>query len=1213
MKNLILTSIVILTILSGCQETQKGSGENLALNPDKPISPWVFRSVLDVKPRMITIALDDETYAAFSTQTGRLYKVWNGEVDFDGAVYTTAHGPQPEAIGNAYLVDSLDTTPWQIKNGDELITPSFQYKGHKFTRGSVALNYELSWDGNKTMVSEWVGPESNTIGKGLKRSFSVENVPAGMQVMTALNVASIKTKDDIITNGTFNIDGFGSDELDGEKSMNINGSLTLQNDGPTDLSINFSTPILTDPLADVVDDRPLGAQLIAKSDCKSCHNLERQTIGPSYKDIAKKYENTEDNRNTLIEKITTGGSGVWGAQVMSPHPNTPREDIAEMVGYIMSLDAAEEEEFLATQAVAAPEDLDYVYSKVEVDSEDMLPGLLIEVSVFEKDLFVLDDMKEDGTTVYHSTIPNIHLTDDQLSMLESNFGAIFTGYLRIPSKGLYTLRLVSDDGSRMFLNDSLVIDNDGQHGADAVDAELALEQGIHKLKVEYFQGYGGRNVSMQWNYGGEFTPIPPTALGYNKNDAPSNMSVSFQEDKNIPGHRSLLTAVHPSFDLTQARSELFTPRVAGMDFLSDGRLVVSTWDPEGSVYIVDGVQSGNPEMITEKRIAAGLAEPLGLKVVNDEIYILQKQELTKLVDLDGDEMIDEYQTISNDWRVSANFHEFAFGLVYEDGYFYGTLATAINPGGASTQPQIQDRGRIVKISEADGSVEFIAQGLRTPNGIGIGHKGEMFIADNQGDWLPASKIVHVQEGAFYGSRSVDFEGTANLTEQKPVVWLPQDEVGNSPSTPMYLNVGPYEDQMIHGEVTNGGIKRVFVEEVDGQYQGALFRFVQGLEAGVNRLMWGPDGALYVGGIGSSGNWQQYGKLWYGLQRLKFNEKSTFEMLAVRAKSNGVEIEFTEPLKSGDGWNPESYLVQQWYYLPTEEYGGPKLDEKELDILSVNVSEDRKKVFLELDGMEEDHMIYIHLQESFVSDTGGELWTSECWYTMNSIPQNNPGFSRSNPDIAQGDNTLTDAEKAAGWRLLFDGETTAGWHIYNQEGMNSAWKVEDGALAFDKESEDGGDLITDDEFENFELELEWMIQDCGNSGIMYFVTESEEYGAPYLTGPEMQVLDNTCHPDAQYDTHKAGDLYDMKACEYIAVNPANTWNKVRLVANGNHIEHWLNGRKLVEFDRFTPEWDELIANSKFKDWEGFGMSKTGKIALQDHGDNVWFRNIKVREF
>ena len=583
------------------------------------------------------------------------------------------------------------------------------------------------------------------------------------------------------------------------------------------------------------------------------------------------------------------------------------------------------------------------------------------------------------------------------------------------------------------------------------------------------------------------------------------------------------------------------------------------------------------------------------------------------------EIIDEYQTLCNGWKVSANFHEFAFGLAYKDGYFYGTLATAIEPGGASTQPQIPDRGKVLKISKKDGSMEFLAHGLRTPNGIGLGVDDEIFVADNQGDWLPASKIVHVRKDAWFGSRSVDPEGTKKLKEALPVVWLPQDEIGNSPSTPLALNDGSYKGQMIHGEVTHGGVKRVFVEKVNGEYQGCVFRFIQGLEAGVNRLTWGPDGALYAGGIGSTGNWGHTGKLWYGLQRLKYNNKPAFEMLAVRAKSNGVEIEFTEALRPGEGWNVEDYLVRQWYYLPSPAYGGPKLNNKALKIRTATVFEEGKKVFLELEGMEPNHVLYVQVLNSPISAERRELWASEAWYTMNSIPENNPGFVSTAPPV-QAINTLSEVEKAAGWILLFDGKTTDGWRNFKKETIGKGWIIEDDALTLDAREKadgtwaatDGGDIITKEQYDNFELSLEWKIMNCGNSGIMYNVKEDEKYCCVWQTGPEMQVLDNSCHPDGKYTTHRAGDLYDMIECKEIAVLPAGSWNKARLIVNNGQAEHWLNGRKVVEYQLWDEQWDKMVKGSKFKEMPDFGKFKKGHISLQDHSDRVWYRNIKIRD-
>lgn len=218
----------------------------------------------------------------------------------------------------------------------------------------------------------------------------------------------------------------------------------------------------------------------------------------------------------------------------------------------------------------------------------------------------------------------------------------------------------------------------------------------------------------------------------------------------------------------------------------------------------------------------------------------------------------------------------------------------------------------------------------------------------------------------------------------PAVWLPQDEIGNSPSQPVLIPTGPYQGQMLHGEVTHGGLKRVFLEKINDAYQGCVFRFTQGLEAGVNRLAWGPENKLYVGGIGMVGNWGWQGKQ-YGLQALKFNDKITFEMLAVRAKADGIEIEFTEPLAQNQGLQAKDYLIQQWRYEPTPAYGGPKLDLQELPISEIKMSSDRKKVRLQIKGCKEKHVLYLQLSKDLQSESGQKLWTGDCWYTLNAIP------------------------------------------------------------------------------------------------------------------------------------------------------------------------------------------------------------------------------------
>jgi hypothetical protein len=214
------------------------------------------------------------------------------------------------------------------------------------------------------------------------------------------------------------------------------------------------------------------------------------------------------------------------------------------------------------------------------------------------------------------------------------------------------------------------------------------------------------------------------------------------------------------------------------------------------------------------------------------------------------------------------------------------------------------------------------------------------------------------------------------------------------------------------------------------------------------------------------------------------------------------------------------------------------------------------------------------------------------------------------------NTLTEKEKKEGWKLLFDGQTTAGWHNYNSDKIGPGWKVADGLLYLDaanKQSQpSGGDIITNGEFENFELILDWKIEPCGNSGIIFNVVEDPKYKNTFMTGPEMQVLDNACHPDAKIDKHRAGNLYDLIESKTVVVHPGGEWNQARIISNKGHLELWLNDNKQVETEMFTPEWEAMIKASKFKNMPDFGKARKGHIALQEHGNPVWFRNIKLRE-
>ena len=1215
---LLICSILlgIVTIWSCQSDSQQTTTQR-----ERPHYPWAFRSVLDQQARMLTLALDQDMWVAYKVGQGALYKAWKGGVNFDGPVYTTNHGPQPISIGDAYTINE-HAQPWRLTGA----TPSmYQYKGHTVLNDQVTLHHRVG-DGQAWVhVDETVDAYKDEGGMPiLDRTFKITHNPSKLSVVHVGNVHSIVVKEHLTTDGTIAWDSTSNYNFNNKELIEGHFSLTL-NPEVTSLKTKFiDSPTLLNPNNPEEDEAeessglPEGAKLIAKSDCKTCHNKNVKTIGPAYVDVAKRYKNTEENVAMLVSKVKLGGTGKWGNQIMNAHPDLAESQIKSMVEYIMSLDAGQPTELEEASGQAAVNQM-----KPSLATADgFIPGLATSIYRSPKAARLLPAQSSLGKPIMGGILPDLgNVQGGQFVGLEDYFALFAEGYLAIDSAGEYTFRLWSDDGSKLFIEDQEIINNDGLHGTESVEGTASLSKGLYKIRVEFFQGAGGKYLSLDYKGPGipQYVTIPRDAF-YHDYDADrfAGLSLPMAVVTKIPGDKRSLEAVHPAFTLSQARPKTFTPKVGGLDFFSDGRMAVSTWDAAGSVYIVTNAASGDPASMTATKIAEGLAEPLGLKVVDDTIFIMQKQEMTKLVDLNGDGSIDRFETLSDAWDVSANFHEFGFGLAYKDDHFYATLATAIEPGGASSQPQIQDRGKVVRVNRKTGETGFIASGLRTPNGIGIGYGGDIYVADNQGDWLPASKIVHVSQGDWFGSRSVDPEGSKSLTEKKPVVWLPQDEIGNSPSTPLALNLGPYQNQMIHSEVTHGGVKRVYVEEVNGQYQGAVFRFIQGLEAGVNRMVWGPNGDLYVGGIGAPGNWGQADKLWYGLQRLSYNGTSVFEMLSVSARTNGVEITFTEPLQPGDGWDANSYTIKQWQYVPTADYGGPKVGEKTLPIKSVHVSEDRTKVFLELGAMTADRIVYVHLDEAFVSDKGNSLWSTEAWYTMNAVPQNKPGFtSASRPVIA--DNTLTDAEKAAGWALMFDGKSMDQWHNFGKTTIGSSWIVQNGAMHLNSvkkqdggwQAADGGDIISKEAYENFELQLEWKIANCGNSGIMFNVVESADYQYPWQTGPEMQILDNTCHPDTRFRTHRAGDLYDMIETSMVTVKPAGEWNKVRLRSVNGAVEFWLNGYKVVDFTMHNQSWNDMIAKSKFKDMKGFGQTKSGHIALQDHGDKVWFKNVKIR--
>ncbi|PRY35681.1 family 16 glycoside hydrolase [Umezawaea tangerina] len=621
------------------------------------------------------------------------------------------------------------------------------------------------------------------------------------------------------------------------------------------------------------------------------------------------------------------------------------------------------------------------------------PGVTLRVFDLQTAMSRLCTLKTGQTPNVDKLMSTINWSTSGEFGIEDYFVSEVTGNINITTAGSYQFRLTSDDGSRLSVDGTIVIDNDGLHGPTAVTGTVTLATGYHSLRIEQFENVGGQQITLDWQPPGSsgFVLVPASVLstdaGVVRVTAPGKKDCVGGTDS--PGDGLPLDGVYPGFTLTDLRPSGFQPQVTGMDWLPDGRLAIATWGGSdktvGEVYLVTNATGGtDPSRVQTQRIANGLKEPMGIKYVDGKLYVSEKNRLVELNDTNGDWVTDSYRTVAT-WPFSGNFHEFAFGLLYKDGFFYLNLSVAINLGGATTDPQpAANRGTSLKIDKNTGAVSYVAGGLRTPHGIGWGPEGDVFVTDNQGGWLPASKLVRVKQNRFFNHYTNPAGPFDSQPVTAPVVWLPHNEIANSPSNPVQLTQGPFAGQMVYGDVTYGGLQRVFMEKVNGEYQGAVFRMTQGLESGVSRISVGPDGAIYTGGIDGGGNWGQPGKLAYGLQKLTPNGTTAFDILAMRAVAGGFQLEYTQPLSAATVQDlVNKYQVRQWRYTPTVAYGGPKVDEQTLSVSSATVSADRKTVTLQIPGLLAGRVVHVRSPRPFSSEAGTPLWSTEAWYTLNS--------------------------------------------------------------------------------------------------------------------------------------------------------------------------------------------------------------------------------------
>ena len=447
--------------------------------------------------------------------------------------------------------------------------------------------------------------------------------------------------------------------------------------------------------------------------------------------------------------------------------------------------------------------------------------------------------------------------------------------------------------------------------------------------------------------------------------------------------------------------------VGGILPMKDGRVMVCT--RRGEVYIVENAYS-EPASPRFKRFTFGLAEPLGLHEKDGWIYVAQRGELSRMKDTDKDDVADVFESVCDDWAISGHYHEYTFGPTPDkDGMLWVTLN---KPFGPEPYGRAHWRGWAVRVDPKTGKMHPMANGLRSPAGVETSPDGDIFYTDNQGEWCNASKLAHIEYGDFHGHPhgldSVNLPGNP-ITEPKPgtvpsgdymkdlkkkipsfkmpAVWFPYDKMGKSPSGMAWDQskgkFGPFAGQLFVGDQHHATVMRVFLEKIDGHWQGAVFPFRQGFQCGIIRIEFGEDDSLFVGM--SNRGWGGRGNSPYGLQRLVYTGKVPFEIHEMRAKADGFELTFTEPVDKASAEDVNAYRGESYTYKLEGRYGGPEADKQAIKVTKAVVGADGKSVRLTIEPLRAGYVHALHLPG--VKHAKGEgLLHPSAYYTLVNIPK-----------------------------------------------------------------------------------------------------------------------------------------------------------------------------------------------------------------------------------
>lgn len=440
-----------------------------------------------------------------------------------------------------------------------------------------------------------------------------------------------------------------------------------------------------------------------------------------------------------------------------------------------------------------------------------------------------------------------------------------------------------------------------------------------------------------------------------------------------------------------------------LEMLDGQKVAVST--RLGDIYVIDGAFGDPPGDVEFTPFATGLHEVLGLTSRDGWLYCTQRCEVTRMKDVDGDGRADIFETVNDDWGITGDYHEYAFGSEFDRN---GDMWLVLCLTGSFTS-EIEYRGWCVRI-KPDGTMVPTCSGIRSPGGIGVNAVGDMFYTDNQGVWNGTSGLKYLEPGGFMGNPTgnkwyslTDALGprpqdpvsgsrmhieAAKIPELVPTaIYFPYGKMGQSASgIACDLSggaFGPFQEQLFVGDQTHSTVMRVFLEKVNGRYQGALFPFLEGYDSGNLSLEFAPDGSLFVGG--TDRGWGARGGKPFALQRTVWTGKKPFEVLEMRAQEDGFELVFTEPVDRATAAKVGSYEMETYTYIYQSSYGSPEVDQTKPTITKVEVSNDGLRARLYIDSLQIGHVHELKIP-GVRSAGGNPLLHPIAYYTLNYIPQ-----------------------------------------------------------------------------------------------------------------------------------------------------------------------------------------------------------------------------------